>query len=172
MVQLARQAMREGAFGLSSGLYYVPGNYTPTEEVIEVARAAGEMGGMYISHMRDEAAGILDSVKETIRIGEEGHLPTQITHHKVIGAANWGKSAETLALVEAARARGVDVSIDQYPYTASSTGTNALVPQWAQAGGRAELLKRLHDPAVRARIKEAVVTAIRDDRGGGDAKNV
>ena len=172
MLEITRQAMREGAFGLSTGLYYVPGNYTPTEEVIELARVAGELGGMHISHMRDEAAGILDSVKETIRIGEEGHLPTQITHHKIIGAANWGKSVETLALVEAARARGVDVTIDQYPYTASSTGTAALVPQWSQAGGHAELLKRLHDPATRARIKQTVVERIRDDRGGGDPKNV
>src|SRR4029077_9669616 len=90
MLDLTRQAMRDGAFGLSTGLYYVPGNYTPTEEVIALARVAGELGGMHISHMRDEAAGILDSVRETIRIGEEGHLPTQITHHKVIGAANWG----------------------------------------------------------------------------------
>jgi dihydroorotase/N-acyl-D-amino-acid deacylase len=172
MVGLTRQAMRDGALGLSTGLYYIPGNYTPTEEVIALARAVGEMGGMHISHMRDEAAHILDSVRETIRIGEEGHLPTQITHHKVIGAANWGKSVETLALVEAARARGVDVTIDQYPYTASSTGTNALVPQWAQAGGRTELLQRLRDREVRARVKAAVVTAIRDDRGGGDPKNV
>jgi dihydroorotase/N-acyl-D-amino-acid deacylase len=172
MVELTRQAMRDGAFGLSTGLYYVPGNYTPTEEVIALARAAGEMGGMHISHMREEAAHILDSVRETIRIGEEGHLPTQITHHKIIGAANWGKSVETLALVEAARARGVDVTIDQYPYTASSTGTNALVPQWAQAGGRAALLQRLNDPPVRARIKEYIIHMIRDDRGGGDPKNV
>ena len=143
--------MRDGAFGLSTGLYYVPGNYTPTEEVIALARVVGEMGGMHISHMRDEAAGILDSVRETIRIGEEGHLPTQITHHKMIGAANWGKSAETLALVEAARARGVDVTIDQYPYTASSTGTNALLPQWSQAGGREETARSAcSDPATRA----------------------
>jgi dihydroorotase/N-acyl-D-amino-acid deacylase len=172
MVELTRQAMREGAFGLSSGLYYVPGNYTPTEEVIEVARAAGEMGGMYISHMRDEAAGILESVKETIRIGEEARMPTQITHHKIIGAANWGRSTETLALVEAARARGVDVTIDQYPYTASSTGIGALVPQWAQAGGHSALVKRLHDPETRARIKQTIAERIRIDRGGGDPKNV
>jgi N-acyl-D-amino-acid deacylase len=172
MVELTRQAMRDGAFGLSTGLYYVPGNYTPTEEVIELARAAGEMGGMHISHMREEASKILDSVRETIRIGEEGHLPTQITHHKVIGAAYWGKSVETLALVEAARARGVDVTIDQYPYTASSTGTNALLPQWSQAGGRAALLKRLSDPGERARIKQYIVKMIREDRGGGDPKNV
>jgi N-acyl-D-amino-acid deacylase len=169
---LARAAMSDGAFGLSTGLYYVPGNYTPTEEVIEIAKVVGEKGGMHISHMRDEAAGLLASVRETIRIGEEGRLPTQITHHKVIGAANWGKSEETLALVEAARARGVDVTIDQYPYTASSTGTNALLPQWSQAGGRAQLLARLRDPATRARIKETVIDRIRNDRGGGDPKNV
>ena len=172
MLVITRQAMRDGAFGMSTGLYYVPGNYTPTEEVIALARVVGEMGGMHISHMRDEAANLLDSVRETIRIGEEGHLPTQITHHKVIGAANWGKSTETIALVEAARARGVDVTIDQYPYTASSTGTNALLPQWSQAGGREELLKRLRDPATRAKIKATVVHMIRDDRGGGDPKNV
>jgi len=172
MQDLARQGMRDGAFGLSTGLYYVPGNYTPTEEVIEIARVVGELGGMYISHMRDEAAGILESVQETIRIGEEGHLPVQITHHKIIGAVNWGKSVQTLELVAAARARGVDVTIDQYPYTASSTGTSALVPQWAQAGGPAALADRLHDPATRARIKQTIVERIRDDRGGGDPKNV
>ncbi|MCS7316146.1 MAG: amidohydrolase family protein, partial [Bryobacterales bacterium] len=136
MKQMVREAMFDGAFGLSTGLFYVPGNYTPTEEIIELAREAGRFGGIHISHMRDEAAGILDSVRETIRIGEEGGLPTQLTHHKIIGAKNWGLSRETLRLVEEARARGVDVTIDQYPYTASSTATSALVPQWAQAGGR------------------------------------
>src|SRR5579862_4243176 len=172
MKEIARQAMLDGAFGLSTGLYYVPGNFTPTEEVIELAKVAGQMGGIHISHMRDEAAHILDSVKETIRIGEEGHLPTQITHHKIIGAANWGKSVETLALVEAARARGVDVTIDQYPYTASSTGIAALVPQWAQAGGSAAMVGRFHDPEARAKIKATIVERIRIDRGGGDPKNV
>ena len=172
MRDLARTAMREGAMGLSTGLYYVPGNYTPTEEVIEIAKVVGEMGGMHISHMRDEAAGVLASVRETIRIGEEGHLPTQITHHKIIGTANRGRSADTLALVEAARARGVDVTIDQYPYTASSTGTNAMLPQWSQAGGRAQLLARLKDPETRARIKQVIIDRIRNDRGGGDPKNV
>jgi dihydroorotase/N-acyl-D-amino-acid deacylase len=108
-----------GALGLSSGLFYVPGNFTKTEEVIKLARIAGEMGGMYISHMRDEASKVTDSVAETIRIGEEGHLPTQMTHHKIIGAANWGKSVETLRMVDEARARGVDPR--QYPYTASAT---------------------------------------------------
>lgn len=172
MKQLVREAMKDGAFGLSTGLFYVPGNYTPTEEIIELAREAGRFGGIHISHMRDEAAGILESVRETIRIGEEGGLPTQLTHHKIIGAKNWGLSRETLRLVEEARARGVDVTIDQYPYTASSTATSALIPQWAQAGGRKAMLARLRDPALRAKIRAEVVSRIVHDRGGGHPKNV
>lgn len=172
MKELARQAMRDGAFGLSTGLFYVPGNYAATEEVIEIANAVGQMGGMHISHMRDEAAHVVDSVAETIRIGEDGHLPTQVTHHKVIGTANWGKSADTLRLVGEARARGVDATIDAYPYTASSTGTAALFPQWSLAGGSKEMVKRLHDPAQRARIKASIAENILTNRGGGNAKNV
>src|ERR1035437_3789338 len=100
---LMRQAMLDGAFGMSTGLFYVPRNFTPPDEVIEIAKVAGAMGGMHISHMRNESAQILDSVKETIRIGEEGHMPTQVTHHKIIGGANWGLSKRTLELVEEAR---------------------------------------------------------------------
>lgn len=172
MKELAREAMEQGAFGLSTGLFYVPGNYTPTEEIIEIARVVGRMGGTHISHMRDEAGGVLESVKETIRIGEEGGLPTGITHHKIIGAPYAGRSVETLALVEAARARGVDVTIDQYPYTASSTGTAALFPQWSLAGGGKQLRARMQDPAARARIKAAIVKNILENRGGGDPKNI
>lgn len=172
MKQLARQAMLDGAFGLSTGLFYVPGNFTPTEEVIEIAKVVGALGGMHISHMRDESSGVLDSVRETIRIGEEGGLPTQVTHHKIIGKANWGRSVETLRLVEEARARGVDVTIDAYPYTASSTGLAALFPQWSQAGGQKALVERLSAPEQRARIKAAIVENILTNRGGGDPKNV
>jgi dihydroorotase/N-acyl-D-amino-acid deacylase len=172
MKEIARQAMLEGALGLSTGLFYVPGNFTPTEEVIEIAKVVASFGGMHISHMRDEAAGVLDSVRETIRIGEEGGLPTQITHHKIIGAANWGKSADSLRLVEEARARGVDVTLDAYPYTASSTGTGALFPQWSLAGGQKALLERLSASDQRARIKTEIIERIRVDRGGGDPKNV
>jgi dihydroorotase/N-acyl-D-amino-acid deacylase len=130
------------------------------------------MGGMTHSHMRDEAAHVLDSVRETIRIGEEGHLPTQITHHKIIGAPNWGMSRETIRLVEEARARGVDVTIDAYPYTASSTGTAALIPQWAQEGGQKALVERLDAPEQRAKIKASVIESLRVDRGAGDPANV
>ena len=169
---LMEQAMRAGALGLSTGLFYVPGNFTPTQEVIELAKVAGRMGGMHISHMRDEAAHVEDSVRETIRIGEEGHLPTQVTHHKIIGKAYWGRSVETLKLVDEARARGVDVTIDQYPYTASSTGTAAMFPQWSLAGGHKALLERLSAPEERQKIKAVIVDRILNDRGGGDAKNV
>jgi N-acyl-D-amino-acid deacylase len=130
------------------------------------------MGGIHISHMREEASHVLDSVRETIRIGEEGGLPTQITHHKMIGEPNWGKSVESLKLVEEARARGVDVTIDQYPYTASSTGISALFPQWALEGGQKSTVERLSAPAERARIKAAIVESLKIDRGAGDPKNV
>ncbi len=172
MKALAAQAMRDGAFGLSTGLFYVPGNFTPTEEVIEIAKVVGRMGGIHISHMRDEAAHVLDSVRETIRIGEEGGLPTQITHHKMIGQASWGLSVQSLKLVEEARARGVDVTIDQYPYTASSTGISALFPQWALEGGQKALMERLGAPEQRARIKAVIVQKIKVDRGAGDPKNI
>src|SRR6267154_973544 len=172
MKEIARQAMQDGALGLSSGLFYVPGNFTPTEEVIEIAKVVAGFGGMYISHMRDEASGVVDSVRETIRIGEEGGLPTQVTHHKIIGQENWGKSVETLRLVEEARARGVDATIDAYPYTASSTGTGALFPQWSLAGGQKALLERLSAPEQRTRITAEIVRRIQVDRGGGDPKNI
>lgn len=172
MRAITRQAMLDGAFGVTTGLFYVPGNFTPTEEVIEIEKVAGAMGGMHHSHMRDEASHVLDSVRETIRIGEEGHLPTQVTHHKIIGKGNWGASVDTLRLVDEARARGVDVTIDQYPYTASSTGTGSLIPQTFQEGGQKALIERLDAPAQRARIKLAIIERIKFDRGGGDPANV
>ncbi|MGH7469566.1 MAG: N-acyl-D-amino-acid deacylase family protein [Longimicrobiales bacterium] len=173
MRTLVEKGMKDGAFGLSSGLFYVPGTFTPTEEVIELAKVAGRMGGIYISHMREEASGVVASMQETIRIGEEGGLPTQVTHHKVVGPGNWGKSVETLRLIDDARARGVDATIDQYPYTASSTNVNsALLPAWSLEGGRTQILQRLKDPATRARMKEESARIIRLERGGGDPKNV
>jgi N-acyl-D-amino-acid deacylase len=172
MKELVRQAMRDGAFGLSTGLFYVPGTFTPTEEVVELARVAGEFGGIHTSHMRNEAGKVVDSVLETIRIGEEGRLPTMVTHHKVAGRGNWGKSAETLRLIDEARARGVDVSSDQYPYTASQTQLTALLPRWSLEGGREGMLKRFGDPETRQRIREAIIDNIRNDRGGGEPKNV
>ncbi len=173
MQELVREAMREGAFGLSTGLFYVPGTFARTDEVVALARVAGERGGIHVSHVRDEAAGVGASVEETIAIGEEGRLPTQVTHHKIIGTASWGRSVETLRLLAEARRRGVDATIDQYPYTASSTSlAAALFPAWALEGGAEAVARRLAIPAARARIREVVVDKIRNERGGGDPANI
>ena len=173
MRALVDQGMSDGAFGLSSGLFYVPGAFSTTDEVVALAQVAGCRGGIYQSHMRDEAGRILESVRETIAIGERGGLPTQVTHHKIIGAKNWGRSRDTLALVDEARARGVDATIDQYPYTASSTSVGAaLTPQWAQEGGEEKARARLRDPADRPRIMAETTRLIREERGGGDPRRV
>ena len=173
MRRIVEDGMKAGAYGLSTGLFYVPGAFTPIEEVIELARVASRYGGIHISHMRDEAFGVIDSVRETIRIGEDGGLPTQVTHHKIVGPRNYGKSVETLKLIDAARARGVDATSDQYPYTASSNAFVAsMMPQWAQEGGREQLLGRLKNPATRKEISGEIVRIIREERGGGDPKNV
>lgn len=170
---LVDQAMKDGAFGMSTGLFYVPGIFTPLDEVIELAKVAARHGGMHMSHMRDEASKVVDSVNETLAIGERGGLPTQVSHHKVIGKPYWGRTGETLGLIDAARARGVDATIDQYPYTASSTSIHAaLIPQWVQEGGRDAMLKRLRDPQLRPRILAEVTKILLTERGGGDPKNV
>lgn len=173
MRELVEEAMHDGALGLSTGLFYVPGTFSTTEEVIELGRVVGRLGGIHKSHMRDEAAGVVESVRETIRIGEEGGLPTQVTHHKVIGPGYWGASAETLRLIDEARARGVDATVDQYPYTASSTSIHAaLLPKWALEGGLQQARLRLADPAQRARIRDESARIIDLERGGGDPDNV
>ena len=172
MKDMVQQAMQHGALGLSTGLFYVPGSFASTEEVIELSKVAAKHGGIYISHMREEAAQLIDSVNETIRIGEESGIPVQMTHHKVIGVENWGSSVESLRLVDQARERGIDITIDQYPYTASQTGINALIPQWAQEGGRVRMLERIESPETRAAIKNEVVLKILYDRGGGDPRNI
>lgn len=173
MRELTRQAMRDGAIGLSTGLFYTPANFAATDEVIALGKVVSEFGGYHVSHIRDESHLIIDAVKETIRIGEEGGLPTQITHHKVGGKAHIGRSKDTLRLMEEARARGVDATIDQYPYTASSTGLGAaLIPQYAFAGGQTALRERLTAPEQRARIKAEIVRRIEEERGGGDPNNI
>ena len=167
MQALVAEAMRDGALGLSTGLAYVPGAFTPTDEIVALATTTREHGGIYVSHMRDEGGGVLESVKETIAIGERAKIPVQISHHKVGGRKQFGQSVQSLELIAAARQRGVDVTYDQYPYTASNTGITALLPQWALEGGRPRLLTRLADSAQRLRIKAEVVRRIRDDVGAG-----
>lgn len=172
MAGLVASAMQSGAFGLSSGLIYPPGRFAKTDEVVRLASVAGEYGGIYISHMRDEGLNVLKSVEETIHIGEAGHLPTQITHHKIVSASLWGASTQTLHRVDVARRRGVDVSIDVYPYTASSSDLTILFPGWSLDGGARSLLARLRDPAKRASLKTALIQNLKEDRGGNDPANV
>jgi dihydroorotase/N-acyl-D-amino-acid deacylase len=123
--------------------------------------------------VRDEAAGVVESVTEIIAIGEQGEVPTHVSHHKVIGKANWGKSVDTLRLIDAARARGIDITMDQYPYTASNNSIqSALLPAWAMEGGIRQAQQRLKDPATRSKIKAATAELLLTDRGDGDPKNV
>lgn len=130
-------------------------------------------GGIHISHIREEAGQLAESVAETIRIGEEGGLPTQVTHHKTMGKLAWGRTVETLKRVDDARRRGVDVTVDVYPYTASSTLIQAaLLPAWAQEGGQPAILQRLREPETRQRIMRETIRLIMEERGGGDPHNV
>jgi N-acyl-D-amino-acid deacylase len=170
MTAVVRAGMEAGALGLSSGLYYAPGSYAATDEVIALARVAAEYGGVYSSHIRDEAdysIGVLASVEEVIRIADEARLPGIVSHMKALGPSQWGLSAALTTRIERARARGVQVYADQYPYDASGTGLSAaLVPRWAQVGGREAFVARLTG-ADRGRI----TTAIADNlvRRGGPA---
>ena len=172
MEMLIKEAMEDGAMGISTGLFYVPGSFSSTSEVISLSKIAASYGGIYISHMREEAVDVLKSINETINIGIEAKIPVQITHHKIIGKDNWGLSYETLKLVDNAIKEGVNVSIDQYPYTASQTSIRALIPQWAQAGGRNSLLARMDDPKTRQLIIDEIIERILFDRGGGHPKNI
>jgi dihydroorotase/N-acyl-D-amino-acid deacylase len=172
MEVMVRKAMEDGAFGLSSGLKYVPGTYAETDEVVDLARVAGEHGGIYITHMREEGTGLLDSVRETISIAERAGLPAQITHHKAMGVSMWGKSVDSLALVDAANDSGLDISSDVYPYAASSTGIKVLFPAWSLAGDKQTRMARLQDPAVREQVKAGLIENLRYDRGGNDLYRV
>jgi N-acyl-D-amino-acid deacylase len=167
---LVEQGMRDGAFGLSSGLEYVPGTYAPLEEIVELAKVAGRLGGHYQSHIRGEGGPVVEAVQEAIAVGERGGLPTQITHHKVVGRTNWGKSAETLRLVDQARARGLDVTIDQYPYT--SGHLSAQFQAWALEGSRDDVLNRLKNPALRIKIKAELARRLRLGGAHGDLTKI
>ena len=152
MEELVAQAMKYGAVGLSTGLIYLPGMYSNTEEVIGLAKAAASYNGIYASHIRNEENGVVDAINEAINIGKAANMPVQISHFKVSGPANWGRSTETLKLVEKARSEGYDVTIDQYPYTASSTNLGIRLPDWALARGQDSLKKRITDPTMHKQI--------------------
>jgi N-acyl-D-amino-acid deacylase len=158
MREMARAALEEGAFGMTSGLIYPPGVYSTSGEVEEIARGLTERRGLYLSHMRNESSGVVESVRETIAVAERAGIPAQVLHHKATGRANHGKVRETLALLEEARERGVDMTVDQYPYTAGSTTLRSILPPWVNEGGLEKLMERLRDPVLRERIRREILT--------------
>jgi dihydroorotase/N-acyl-D-amino-acid deacylase len=151
---LVRQAMTEGAIGVSTSLQYAPAPYAKTEELIALAAEAAPFGGVYASHIRDESNGVLGALDEGIRIGREAHIPVEIWHLKAAGKANWGRMPQIVARIEEARRSGIDIGADTYAYPASFNSFSAIVPPWAHDGGDAKLIERLKDPAMRARIRK------------------
>jgi N-acyl-D-aspartate/D-glutamate deacylase len=170
MIQEVDQAMKEGAFGISTGLKYLPGTFAKKDELIALSKAAAEHGGIYTSHLREEGIGLIEAVQEAIEISDEASIPVILTHHKAIGVKMWGASTKTLALVDSARERGLDIKMDQYPYAASHTGISVLIPSWAMEGGNFE--ERVKNPSLRDSIKDGIIYSILNDRGGADLKRI
>ncbi len=172
MQGMVRQAIAEGAWGLSTGLKYLPGAFSDVDEVVALAEVAGEAGGIYTSHLREEGLGLLAAVSEAIEIGRRADLTIVLTHHKVVGEPTWGASERTLAMVDSANAAGQKIRIDQYPYTASYTGIGILMPPWAMAGGNEAFFERLDQPMLRDSIVDGIVFNLVNDRGGNDLSRV
>lgn len=149
MEALVEQAMKDGAVGMSTGLIYIPGTYSKTDEVVRLAKVASRYNGLYASHMRDEGDSVTQAIEEALHIGREAHMPVEISHFKLSGQQNWGRSRETIPMIIKARQEGLDVTIDQYPYTASSTSLSTLLPDWVLADGQDSIKARLAIPAIR-----------------------
>ena len=161
MEGVVEQAMKDGAVGLSTGLIYVPGTYAKTDEIVALARVAGNYGGVYATHMRSEGDKVADAIRESILIGEQAGLPVEISHFKISNKKLWGQTPMTLGLVREARARGVTVTVDQYAYTASSTSLSARMPSWLHEGGFEAAKKRLADKATRERVVKDMKDALK-----------
>ncbi len=153
MRELTAEAMEAGAYGLSTGLIYAPGIFAKTDEIVEVAKVAAGYGGVYDTHIRGEGRMLMEALGEAISVGERAGIPVQVSHHKAAHREVWGRSVETLALMEEARIRGVDVTADQYPYRAGATSLATLLPPWAHEGGMERLLERLRDPELRGKMR-------------------
>jgi dihydroorotase/N-acyl-D-amino-acid deacylase len=158
MKALVREAMQDGALGLSTSLQYAPAPYASTEELIALASEAAKFGGTYASHIRNEGDAIDTALDEAFRIGREAHIPVEIWHLKAAGRANWGRMPEIVARIEKARQSGIDVAADTYAYTAAFNTFSAIIPPWAHDGGDKKLIERLKDPALRARIRKEMET--------------
>lgn len=162
MKALVRDAMKEGAVGVSTALEYAPAPYAKTDELIALAAEGGKFGGIYSTHMRNESDSVLEAIDEALRIGREAHVPVEIWHLKVAGKNNWGRMPEVVAKIDAARAAGTDVTADTYAYTAWFNDFSAFIPPWAHDGGTAKLVERLKDPAMRERIRKDMLTPSKD----------
>jgi N-acyl-D-amino-acid deacylase len=161
MQRLVRQAMADGAVGMSTGLIYLPGAFAKTDEIIECAKVAAEYDGLYATHQRSESREIFESLDEIFRIAREAHIRVEISHLKLSGPGNWGKTDQVLAAIEKARAGGLDITQDQYAYTASSTGLSQIVPESMREGGGAKFLERLHDPVLKTKFVEQMKETLR-----------
>jgi N-acyl-D-amino-acid deacylase len=155
---LLARAMDAGALGLSTGLIYPPGVYSETKEIVRLAKIVAKHGGLYASHMRSEGATVVEAIEEAITIGRDANIPVQISHIKTAGIANWHKISAMIDTIEKARAEGLQVSADRYPYTAASTDLDAILPAWAYEGGNAKEVERLQTPETRAKLREAVLS--------------
>lgn len=169
MRALVDSAMRDGALGLSTGLEYVPAAYAREDEVVALARVAARHGGIYVTHLRDEGPGVLDALREMLAVGRRAGLPVQVNHLKVTGATQWGWSARILALLDSARAAGLAVAADMYPYTAYSTYGDLMFPPWALADGPDAFARRVRDPATRARLAREMRARFPRQAGAGPA---
>ena len=172
MTAMVDLGMDQGAWGISTGLKYLPGAFAELPELVELSRVASRRGGFYTSHLREEGLGLIASVTEALEIGRQADIPVVLTHHKVVGQPMWGSSVRTLALVDSARGAGTDVMMDQYPYTASHSGITILVPAWSMEGGTRALLDRMDDPALTDSILAGIEFNIINDRGGNDLRRV
>ncbi|RYZ21150.1 MAG: D-aminoacylase, partial [Sphingobacteriales bacterium] len=161
MQQLMEQAMKDGAVGLSTGLIYIPGTYTKTPEIVSLAKVAARYDGVYATHMRDEADSVVQAIEEALIIGREAKIPVEISHFKLSGQQNWGRSRETVAMIEAARKEGIEVTIDQYPYTASSTSISTLIPDEILADGQDSIKARLQRPEVRKYVTTSMLARLK-----------
>ncbi len=166
LVRAVEEGMDQGAWGLSTGLEYAPGIFTPTAEIVEMAKAAARRGGVYSSHMRNEEARLLDAIDEALEIGRRSGARVEISHLKAAGRPNWPLQEPAIDKIERARAEGVDVLADAYPYGAYSTGLTILLPAWARDGGNDALLSRLSDPETRDRLAKELGERMRIDPGG------
>lgn len=161
MESIVEQAMKDGAVGLSTGLIYIPGTYSKTEEVVRLAKAASKYNGVYASHMRDEGDSVTNAIEEALHIGREAKMPVEISHFKLSGQQNWGRSKETIPMIIKARQEGMDVTIDQYPYTASSTSLSTLIPDWVLADGQDSIKARLAKPEIRKQVSDYMLKKLK-----------